>query len=132
MITHESYTCEWCGEVFDDAGDCENHEIRCEGQARMKEDSTFGVKFFDKDGNEILMDSYLCFPPNITAVYCSSEEASDWVARFFEFEDYYSPWSDTSEKTGLRVFDKETGDWISPTKIIDKMNFLLDKYKIAN
>lgn len=123
MVIHESYECEYCGQVFGDENECETHELFCQYEHdKIHYDGNYCVRFFNRNGKELQLEENLDLA-NISGIYVEGEEAIDWVIRFFDWKGYCSPWDNTWEtlekENGFYYFDADEGDWKMPDKMIE-------------
>lgn len=99
MLERTTYICEYCGEVFNTEEECMRHE----DEERVKF-FNHKVKLFDFNKKEISITEAIKKPESVYAIYFSSTEVCNLLAKkfhlyntdpgFYVWSDFYNAWLD--------------------------------------
>ena len=116
MTEHTTYICDYCGEVFDDDGDCFQHEWEHKFDSFKNR-----VKFMkEEDGVFIELPLVLESIDECTVIYCDgTDEAWDTLDEAFYCRGYYCVSKYMRAEGHLFVYDRDTDDWFCLEKKLD-------------
>lgn len=108
MTENTTYICDYCGKVFDDDGDCFQHE--CEHKFELVKNR---VKFMrEKNGVFIELPLACESVDECTIIYCDGTcEAWDIIKKAFDWRGYGYPAKDIRADGHIFVYDYDTSDW---------------------
>lgn len=116
MTENTTYICDYCGKVFDDDGDCFQHEWEHKFELVKNR-----VKFM-KEKNGVFIELPLAFEyiDDCTIIYCDgTDEAWDIIEEAFEQRGYCCPAKDIRADGHIFIYDYEVGDWFCLEKKLD-------------
>lgn len=107
MIKRTTYTCEYCGKVFDNIDKCIQHE-------NEEKEKFFSrtIKLFDGNKKEISVFDAIKNPESVYAIHFSSKEVRDFLSSKFSLYD---------KEPGLYVWSDFYHAWIDPKNVIEDM-----------
>lgn len=119
MTENTTYTCDYCGEVFNDGDNCYLHEWEHKFELVKNR-----VKFMrERDGVLIELPLALEYVDQCTVIYCdSTDEALDIIEEAFDWRGYSYPAKDIRADGHIFVYDYDTDDWFCLEK---KMNYFV-------
>lgn len=97
MKTNITYTCDYCGKIFDDEDECRKHEVK-EFAQRVENK----VMYFDCNGKRLSTD---VSPNFIDYFWAVNETAFEYVDDYFDSCGYSRPSIDTPYKKGDFYYD---------------------------
>lgn len=116
MTTNITYICDYCGKVFNDDGDCFQHEWEHKFELLKNR-----VKFM-KEKNGVFIELPLAFEyiDDCTIIYCDgTDEAWNTIDEAFEQRGYCCPAKDIRADGHIFIYDYEVGDWFCLEKKLD-------------
>lgn len=116
MTENTTYICDYCGKVFDDDGDCFQHEWEHKFELLKNR-----VKFM-KEKNGVFIELPLAFEyiDDCTIIYCDgTDEAWNTIDEAFEQRGYCCPAKDIRADGHIFIYDYEVGDWFCLEKKLD-------------
>lgn len=127
MTKNTTYICDYCGEVFDDEGECYRHEWEHKFEFVKNR-----VKFMrGKNGVFIELPLACESVDECTIIYCDgSGEAWDIIEEAFDWRGYGYPAEDIRADGHIFVYDYEAGEWFCLEKKLDyfaKLNAEINK-----
>lgn len=116
MTEHTTYICDYCGKVFDDDGDCFQHEWEHKFELLKNR-----VKFM-KEKNGVFIELPLAFEyiDDCTIIYCDgTDEAWNIIEEAFDWRGYGYPAKDIRANGHIFIYDYDTSDWFCLEKKLD-------------
>lgn len=119
MTEKITYTCDYCGEVFNDSDECYLHEWEHKFESIKNR-----VKFMrERDGVLIELPLALESVEQCTVIYCDgTDKAWDIIEEVFDWAGYNYPAKDIRADGHIFVYDYDVNDWFCLEK---KMNYLV-------
>lgn len=123
MTENITYVCDYCGEVFEDEGECREHEWGHKWELFKNK-----IKFMkEKDGVFIGLPLSCDSVDTCTVIYCSgSDEAWEVIEEAFEWAGYYCVPRDIRKDGCFFVYDADSDSWFCLEK---KMSYFVELSK---
>lgn len=132
MTEITTYTCDFCGQVFDNEVECSNHEWQCRCEALREAENCYPLKLFNNVGAEI---NYLNCPEcdEIEAVEIHSYAQAQFINDYFNRQGYGEPVKIVSgqvEHYGLWYYDPNYwhGAWRSYEEVLEDIQSIGKKF----
>lgn len=126
MTENITYICDYCGEVFEDEGECREHEWGHKWELFKNK-----IKFMkEKDGVFIGLPLSTDSVDTCTVIYCNgSDEAWEVIEEAFEWAGYYCVPRSIREDGHFFIYDADSDSWFCLEK---KMNYFVELSKKIN
>ena len=120
MTKNTTYTCDYCGKVFDNGDDCYQHE-----QEHKFESVKNHVKFMKEENGVFVELPLTCESADeCTIIYCDgTDEAWNTVEKAFDWRGYSCPAKNIRADGHIFVYDYDTDGWFCLEK---KLSYLVE------
>lgn len=122
MTEHSYYTCDFCGKQFDDATDCDRHELEHKAEKLKGK-----VRFFRKSHEEMVE---LPISPgsvdSVMYIYCADKETWEFLSEIFDEAGYCRPNEYCEYGSKFYAYDSDNYVWYDVVQQMNKYQEILD------